>query len=162
MKKKKVDAIDIRMLNLLLKNAGINNKELASKINLSPGPCLVRQQKLWERRIIESFTAIINYRIFGYDKYFSFQISVLRMHSRDLKEKLMGSRHVICQLIIDSQDDFLTELQTGILQTKNIDQAAAEMQMITTGIDGIRSVSLNAIKFISQKSLRLEEYDKVR
>ena len=43
---KSLDAIDIRILAALQEDAKLSNVELASRVHLSPSPCLSRVRKL--------------------------------------------------------------------------------------------------------------------
>ena len=52
MKKKKIDLLDISILNILKDRTEITNKDLAKKVELSEGPALVRVQRLWEGGIL--------------------------------------------------------------------------------------------------------------
>ena len=47
----------------------------------------------------------------------------------------------------------------GICLTKDLKVAKEELQNPTIGIKGIRSVTFNPIRFISQKALALENQD---
>jgi DNA-binding Lrp family transcriptional regulator len=126
MKKKAVDLQDISILNILMKNAGITNKALAQKLNLSEGPTLVRLQPLWERGIIESYMAKLNYPYFGYDSHFCLRVSVLEMDSQELMTRLRNSRYVVHFFCLDTPTDFLTRDDTAILRTADLQSADKE------------------------------------
>lgn len=66
MRKKPIDPIDILIINRLAQNANVTNKQLADEIGLSPGPTLVRVQKLWKSGILSNYKAEVDYPYFGY------------------------------------------------------------------------------------------------
>ncbi|EJC83761.1 transcriptional regulator [Rhizobium leguminosarum bv. trifolii WSM2297] len=56
----KLDRIDVRILNALQTNGRMTNVELSEMVNLSPGPCLRRVQKLQAECYIEGYSARVN------------------------------------------------------------------------------------------------------
>ncbi|PSC05316.1 AsnC family transcriptional regulator [Alsobacter soli] len=56
----KLDQIDVKILAELQKNGRITNVELASLVNLSPSPCLIRVRKLQDEGYITGYSAIVN------------------------------------------------------------------------------------------------------
>jgi DNA-binding Lrp family transcriptional regulator len=54
------DATDIKILNLLQENAKLTNVELASRINLSPSPCLARVRALEQAGIISRYVTLLD------------------------------------------------------------------------------------------------------
>ncbi len=48
-----LDRIDIKILNELQQNASLTNVELASRVNLSPSPCLARVKTLEKLGVID-------------------------------------------------------------------------------------------------------------
>lgn len=55
-----LDAIDLRILQVLQERADIPNTELADKVGLSPSPCLRRVRLLEERGIIRSRVTLLD------------------------------------------------------------------------------------------------------
>lgn len=60
-----LDAIDIRILDQLQRDASITNQELAARVHLSPAPCLRRIRRLEEAGFIERTVAILDHRKLG-------------------------------------------------------------------------------------------------
>lgn len=58
----KLDRIDINILSLLQRNAGLTNVNLADAVALSPSPCLQRVKRLKKPDIS---TATLRYLIFA-------------------------------------------------------------------------------------------------
>ena len=62
---KKLDNIDISILNVLQNNSRISNAELSAKVNLSQTPCLRRLRNLEESGLIERYTIRLNHQMIG-------------------------------------------------------------------------------------------------
>lgn len=56
----KMDATDVKILNELQVNARLTNVELASRVHLSPSPCLARVRALEEAGLISSYVTLLN------------------------------------------------------------------------------------------------------
>ena len=55
-----LDATDIKILNLLQEDAKLTNVELASRVNLSPSPCLARVRALEQRGIVSRYVTLLD------------------------------------------------------------------------------------------------------
>lgn len=55
-----LDRIDIKILNELQQNANLTNVELASRVNLSPSPCLARVKTLEKLGVIDRRIAVLD------------------------------------------------------------------------------------------------------
>lgn len=60
-----LDRIDIKILNELQQNANLTNVELASRVNLSPSPCLARVKTLEKLGVIDRRIAVLDPAILG-------------------------------------------------------------------------------------------------
>lgn len=136
--------------------------------NLQPGqvylegPTLVRVQNLWERGIIRSHTARINYQFLGYNKFFLIRVEVSDTAADELRQRLLISRYTITFVEIEASIDLIARIYIGICQVKNLKSAKEELHIMTFGIKGIRSVTMNAISSISQKTLSLDDKDVIK
>jgi DNA-binding Lrp family transcriptional regulator len=63
----RLDATDWRILNELQANGRITNVELASKVGISPPPCLRRVRALEEAGIIARYVAILDEKQVGFE-----------------------------------------------------------------------------------------------
>ena len=70
-----MDAIDLKIIDLLQKNARLSITELSRSISLSRPSTNERVTKLLEKGVIEKFTALISARKIGYHVYFYIQVS---------------------------------------------------------------------------------------
>ena len=162
MKKKTIDVQDIENINILTEHAELNNKELAARIDLSEGPTLVRVQNLWERGIIKSHTAHINYQFLGYNKFYLIRAEVSDTDADELKQRLAISRYMIIFVEIEGSIDLVMRIYIGICQTKNLKTAKDKLQVLTTGMKGLRLVTMSPISTIIQKSLRIDDKDVIK
>ena len=64
--KKKLDNIDLKILNELQINGRISNVELASLVKISPPSCLRRVKKLEDENYIKGYHAVINADLLEY------------------------------------------------------------------------------------------------
>ena len=60
-----LDKTDLKILNLLQRNARLSNTELADSIGLSPSPCLRRVRALEEAGVLKRYAAIVDPRAVG-------------------------------------------------------------------------------------------------
>ena len=60
-----LDATDLRILELLQRDASLTNQDLAVAVHTSPATCLRRVKRLVETRVIESRVAILSPRHLG-------------------------------------------------------------------------------------------------
>ncbi len=60
-----LDRIDIKILNELQQNASLTNVELASRVNLSPSPCLARVRTLEKLGVIDRRIAVLDASVLG-------------------------------------------------------------------------------------------------
>ena len=60
-----MDAIDLRILQNLQKDARISNVELARAVNLSPSPCLARVRALERDGVIERYVTLLDPKKLG-------------------------------------------------------------------------------------------------
>ena len=55
-----IDPIDVRILSELQGNAKLTNVELATRVHLSPSPCLSRVRALEDRGVIDRYVALLD------------------------------------------------------------------------------------------------------
>lgn len=60
-----LDRIDIKILNELQQNASLTNVQLASRVNLSPSPCLARVKNLEKLGVIDRRIAVLDAAVLG-------------------------------------------------------------------------------------------------
>ncbi len=60
-----LDRIDIKILNELQQNASLTNVELATRVSLSPSPCLARVRNLEKLGVIDRRIAVLDASVLG-------------------------------------------------------------------------------------------------
>ena len=80
------DPTDIKILNLLQENAKLSNVELASRVNLSPSPCLARVRALEQAAIISRYVTLLDPIRIGLGLSVFIQIGLERQVERDLED----------------------------------------------------------------------------
>jgi Lrp/AsnC family transcriptional regulator len=61
-----LDAIDIKILELMQKDASLSTAELAEKVGLSQSPCWRRIQRLREEGYIKAIVAVVDHQKLGF------------------------------------------------------------------------------------------------
>lgn len=64
---KKVDEIDLKLLNILCQNGRASYRELAKNLGVSVATVAYRISRLQRQGLIKGFTAVIDFSKFGYD-----------------------------------------------------------------------------------------------
>ena len=106
-----LDALDVRILDILQKNARITTLELAEQVGLSPTPCARRVKRLEDDGLIERYVTLLNSKKAGLD--LSVFISVrLRNQTGETIDKFERSVRSMpeiteCYLITGVQDYLL-------------------------------------------------------
>ena len=71
-----VDEVDVRILSELQSNGKLTNVELATRVHLSPSPCLARVRALEEQGIVDRYVALLNPHAVGLNVSVFIQISL--------------------------------------------------------------------------------------
>lgn len=74
--RKKLDRIDLVILDSLQNDGRMSNVALAEKANLSPSPCLERVKRLEEDGYIQSYNAKLDGNLLGYGKVAYIQVTM--------------------------------------------------------------------------------------
>ncbi len=77
-----LNAIDLRILDVLQQDSSLTNQELADRVGLSPSPCLRRVKALEESGIITKSVTLLDQRMLGLKLTAFIQISMDR-HTPD-------------------------------------------------------------------------------
>ena len=109
-----LDAIDIRILEVLQQDSSLTNQELADQVGLSPSPCLRRVKALEESGIITKSVTLLDQRMLGLKLTAFIQISMDR-HTPDrfelFESSLMGYPEVkSLSLVTGHSADYLVEV----------------------------------------------------
>ena len=83
-----LDAIDIKILQLLQHNARLTIKEIAAQLNLSTTPIFDRMKRLEKEKVIDKYVALVNPAKVG-KTLFAFVDISLKEHARPEVEKFV-------------------------------------------------------------------------
>jgi len=62
-----LDVIDLRIIDELQRDAKLTNAELATRVHLSPSPCLARVRALEQSGVVDRYVALVDARALGLD-----------------------------------------------------------------------------------------------
>ncbi|WP_441256323.1 Lrp/AsnC family transcriptional regulator [Bradyrhizobium sp. 482_C4_N1_1] len=147
-----LDRIDIKILNELQQNADLTNVELASRVNLSPSPCLARVRTLEKLGVIDRRIAVLDPAVVG--------ISVTAFIQVKLEKQVQLSLENFTRSIDRLNQVMECYLMTGdsdyLLRVMVSDIEALEDLIVNklSRIPGVTSIRSNlALKRISHKTI---------
>ena len=126
-KDKTIDKTDRKILNILLKNAGLSCRKIAKKTGLSTVTILNRIKKLENEKIIKNHTVYLNYAKLGYDIEVIIKLCISKGMLFEVEKKIAKEPNVsaiydvtgnVDAIIIakfrnrKSMDNFLKKIQT--------------------------------------------------
>lgn len=131
----RLDQTDIRILDLLQKNARMTNKELSSHLGISPTPTFERVKKLEKAGIIDHYSAVLNADKLGKSLYAFAHIS-LKDHTKErvaeFSKKIdemdevqechyvTGDSDFILKILLGSMEDYRDFMMNKIFELQNI------------------------------------------
>jgi DNA-binding Lrp family transcriptional regulator len=144
-----VDPVDLRILAALQENAKLSNVELATKVNLSPSPCLARVRKLEKAGIIRRYVSLLDPLALGLGVSVFIQIRLEKQveHALEQFEAAMHEHPEVmeCYLMTGDADYLLRVLVADIpaLERFIVDELSK-----TPGVANIRSsFALKQVKY---------------
>ncbi|MBS0359873.1 MAG: Lrp/AsnC family transcriptional regulator [Proteobacteria bacterium] len=78
-----LDAIDIKILELMQRDASLSTAELAERVGLSQSPCWRRIQRLREEGFIKSVVAIVDPKLLGFTMQIFAQVKMTTLSDED-------------------------------------------------------------------------------
>lgn len=119
----KMDSKDRQILRALQRNGRITNQDLASKVNLSPSPCLRRLRILEKKGVIRGYNADVDAKIYGLPVMVFIRIQ-LNPHTKEIvsnfESKIRLLEEVLeCHLMTGSADYLLRVLVEGLDSYEN-------------------------------------------
>lgn len=85
-----LDEIDVKLLQLLQRNAKATTKELAYEVNLSPSPTFERLRRLEREGYIERYVAVVNPKMVG-NGFVVFCNIRLKQHGKEIGLRFMDA-----------------------------------------------------------------------
>ena len=119
----KLDAIDLKILDLLQENARITIKEISKQLNLSTTPIFERIKKLEKQGIIDRYIAILNPEKLG-KKLNAFANISVKDHSKDavetFVERIIKFPEVMECHYVTGTSDFLIKVLVEDIEKYNL------------------------------------------
>lgn len=147
-----LDRIDIKILNELQQNASLTNVELASRVNLSPSPCLARVRTLEKLGVIDRRIALLDPAVLGIGVTAFIQIKLEKQVQTSLESFTRSidrlAQVMECYLMTGESDYMLRVMATDI---EDLEDLIVNKLSRIPGVSSIRSNL--ALKRISHKTV---------
>jgi Lrp/AsnC family transcriptional regulator, leucine-responsive regulatory protein len=135
-----LDAIDLRILDILQKDGSLSNVELAKQVHLSPSPCLTRVKALETSGVIQRYVALVSSTAVGLGLNVFINISLKSQSKQALAEfeKTISEHDEVMECYLMTGDsDYLIRVAVadiGALERFILDQLTP-----IQGVEKIRS-----------------------
>lgn len=136
----KLDATDLKILNLLQEDGRISNLDLAEKVFLSPSSCLRRVRTLEESGMISRYSAVLNATALGLEVDAFVQVTMRRdveQWHENFSVALQSWPEVVGSYIITGDANYLLRVRARNL--KHFSAFVLERLYKTAGVLDIRS-----------------------
>lgn len=147
-----LDRIDIKILNELQQNASLTNVELASRVNLSPSPCLARVRTLEKLGVIDRRIALLDPAVLGIGVTAFIQIKLEKQVQTSLDSFTRSidrlAQVMECYLMTGESDYMLRVMASDI---EDLEDLIVNRLSRIPGVSSIRSNL--ALKRISHKTV---------
>ena len=150
------DAIDLRILEELQQDAKLSNVELASRVALSPSPCLVRVRALEQAGVIDKYVTLVNPLRVGLGVSVFIQISLERQIEAALENFQRAMQDLVevmeCYLMTGDSDYLLRVVVGDVQELENF--IVTKLSRIE-GVASIRSsFALKQVKYKTAVPIR--------
>ncbi|WP_019451754.1 Lrp/AsnC family transcriptional regulator [Cupriavidus sp. BIS7] len=135
-----LDAIDIRILGELQRDGSLTNVELASRVNLSPSPCLARVKRLEKIGVISRRVTLLDARRLGLKVvvFISVSLDKQRRETLDTFERRIASLPQVMECYLMSGDaDYL--LRVVVPDVEALERLIIDQITRIPGVASIRS-----------------------
>ena len=144
-----IDAIDLKILDVLQRNARISNAELAQSVGLSPSPCLRRIRNLEKAGVISKYAAILDQTVVELSISVFVQVTLERQVESALEtfERLIRERAEVLECYLMTGDaDYL--LRIVVPDVAAYEQFLKDHLTRIPGVSSIKSsFALNRVKY---------------
>ncbi|CAG2128543.1 Leucine-responsive regulatory protein [Cupriavidus campinensis] len=135
-----LDATDIRILSELQRDGSLTNVELASRVNLSPSPCLARVKQLEKSGVIARKVTLLDARRLGLKVvvFISISLDKQRRETLDEFERRIGALPQVMECYLMSGDaDYL--LRVVVPDVDSLERLIIDQITRIPGVASIRS-----------------------
>jgi len=123
---KEIDEIDKKIVNLLLFDADITNRDIASRCNIALGTVNNRINKLKKSGIIKKKTIIVDYEKLGYAIEVMVALKIKKGGFYEIAKKLAADPNVF--LVIDITGDYDAEILARFHAKRQLDVFVKKLQ----------------------------------
>jgi Lrp/AsnC family transcriptional regulator, leucine-responsive regulatory protein len=153
------DAVDLRILDCLQREARIANVDLAKQVHLSPSPCLNRVRRLERSGIIKQYVTLLDPRKLGLTVSVFIQVSLEKQIESALEvfERSIGDRPEVMECYLMTGDaDYLLRVVVPDLQS--LERFILDHLTKIPGVASIKSsFALKQVKYQTALPLRRTE-----
>jgi DNA-binding Lrp family transcriptional regulator len=157
----RLDATDLKILDEVQQNARLTNTELASRISLSPSPCLTRVRALEQAGVISRYVALLDPLKVGMSVSVFIHISLEKQVEAALVnfEAAMNRYSEVMECYLMSGDsDYLIRVVVENVQA--LERFIVDQLTKIHGVANIRSsFALKQVKYSTALPLRSDEVD---
>jgi DNA-binding Lrp family transcriptional regulator len=135
-----LDAIDLRILEELQRDASLSNVELARRVHLSPSPCLARVRALEMSGLIRQYVALLDAKQLGLHLNVFISISLKQQNREALEafESRIGIRDEVMECYLMTGDaDYL--LRVAVPDMPALERFILEQLSPIAQVEKIRS-----------------------
>jgi len=145
---KKLDEIDLAILDALQRNARLTNLELAQRVQLSPPGLQKRLRKLEQAGLIDAYVALLNREAVGFELMCFIQV-ILSRHDRNVVQRFKQTIANIPEIQecyhITGETDYL--LKVVVRNRRHLERFLVDILTPVPGVDKLRtSVVLDDVK----------------
>lgn len=147
-----LDRIDIKILTELQQDANLTNVQLASRVNLSPSPCLARVRSLEKLGVIDRRIAVLDPAVLGIGVTAFIQVKLEKQvqHSLDSFARAIDRLSEVMECYLMTGDsDYL--LRVMVANVEDLEELIVNKISRLPGVSSIRSNL--ALKRISHKTV---------
>lgn len=115
----KLDSIDLRILDVLQRDAGTSNVDLAERISLSPSPTLARVKAMETRGVIAGYVALLDPHALGLKVNVFIQVSLEKQEAGSLARFEQAVSHfdeVMEVYLMTGDEDYLLRIVVPDIQ----------------------------------------------
>lgn len=135
-----LDAIDLRILDILQKDGSLSNVELAKQVHLSPSPCLTRVKALETSGVIQRYVALVSSAAVGLGLNVFINISLKSQSKQALAEfetKICEHDEVMECYLMTGDSDYL--IRVAVADISALERFILDQLTPIHGIEKIRS-----------------------
>lgn len=140
MPKSSLDKIDLEILKSLQEDGRLTNVELASKVALSPSPCLRRVKNLEDSGVINGYQASVNRKTVGLGMTVFVEMRVgkqSRAQIMSIIDRVTSQPEVVSCHLVSGQSDILAEVVVPTLEAYDV--FLSDFLMTLDGVEDVRS-----------------------